>query len=60
MNPAEVRNESMNELLTAAANPPASFEEYLIQNAKVVGDLVNSYIPSATIPIWIRISMGPL
>ena len=42
MNPAEVRNESMNELLTAAANPPASFEEYLIQNAKVVGDLVNS------------------
>ena len=50
MNPAEVRNESMNELLTAAANPPASFEEYLIQNAKVVGDLVNSYIPSGDHP----------
>ncbi len=60
MNPAEVRNESMNELLTAAANPPASFEEYLIQNAKVVGDLVNSYIPSGDHPDMDTYLSGPL
>lgn len=60
MNPAEVRNESMNELLTAAANPPASFEEYLIQNAKVVGDLVNSYIPSGDHPDMDTYLYGPL
>ena len=50
----------MNELLTAAANPPASFEEYLIQNAKVVGDLVNSYIPSGDHPDMDTYLYGPL
>ncbi|WP_294438969.1 polyprenyl synthetase family protein [uncultured Slackia sp.] len=50
MTAAEMRKASMEELLEAVANPPATFEEYLDSYAETVGDLVNTFIPRGTHP----------
>ena len=50
MTAAEMRKASMEELLEAVANPPATFEEYLDSYADTVGDLVNTFIPRGTHP----------
>ncbi len=60
MNSAEVRKESMNELVAGMHNPPATFEEYLVTYAETVGRLVNSYIPEGTHPDMDTYLYGPL
>ena len=48
MTAAEMRYASIEELLEAVSNPPATFEEYLDSYAETVGDLVNTFIPRGT------------
>ena len=52
--------ESINDIISAADTPPASFEEYLDKYADKVGQLVNSYIPVGTHPDMDKYLYGPL
>ena len=60
MTAAEMRKASMEELLEAVANPPATFEEYLDSYADTVGDLVNTFIPRGTHPDMDKYLYDPL
>ena len=60
MTAAEMRKASMEELLEAVANPPATFEEYLDSYAYTVGDLVNTFIPRGTHPDMDKYLYDPL
>ena len=60
MTAAEQRMIDMNKLLAALDNPPATFEEYLDTYADLVGELVNTFIPSGTHPDMDRYLYGPL
>ncbi|HJF64812.1 MAG TPA: polyprenyl synthetase family protein [Slackia equolifaciens] len=60
MTAAEMRKASMEELLGAVANPPATFEEYLDSYADTVGDLVNTFIPRGTHPDMDKYLYDPL
>ena len=50
----------INKLISLVDNPPANFQEYLDKYAGLIGDLVNSYIPSGDHPDMDRYLYSPL
>lgn len=44
---------NINEIIADVAEPPKTFEGYLMAYADQVGDLVNTYLPAERTPTWI-------